>query len=94
MENWYIYVLECNDKSYYCGITKDIKRRIHEHNFTKKASKYVKTKRPAELIYISSALNKSDALIYEKKFKKLNKIQKNNLINSSDSNIKNFFNNS
>ncbi len=91
MENWYLYILECKDNSYYCGITKNINKRLYEHNHTKKASKYVKARRPVKLIYTSFPLDQHSALIYEKKIKKLNKIQKINFINSSKISIKDFF---
>lgn len=29
---WFVYILECSDKSLYTGITSDIKRRLREHN--------------------------------------------------------------
>jgi putative endonuclease len=91
MENYYLYVLQCSDSSYYCGIAKNVEKRLCEHNHTKKASKYVRARKPAELVYTSSALNKNDALSYEKKFKKLNRKQKENLI-ASNINIQDFFN--
>ena len=31
-KKWIIYLLECGDKSLYCGITNDIDRRLKQHN--------------------------------------------------------------
>ena len=75
--HWYMYVLHCHDKSYYCGITTDLKRRVKEHNKDKKkASKYVWPRRPAVLFYYESHMSRSEASKAEISFKKLNKDQK------------------
>jgi len=37
---WYVYLLRCNDGSIYTGITKDLERRVKEHNGSKKGAKY------------------------------------------------------
>ena len=29
---WYVYLVECSDKTIYTGITTDVERRIKEHN--------------------------------------------------------------
>ena len=47
---WYLYILECNDGSYYTGITKDIPGRIEKHN-TGKGAKYTRSHRPVKLVY-------------------------------------------
>jgi len=45
-KNWFVYLVECNDSTYYCGITTDINRRILEHNESKRGSKYTRSRRP------------------------------------------------
>ncbi|WP_462252608.1 GIY-YIG nuclease family protein [Ferruginibacter sp.] len=30
--NYFVYIVECSDKSYYTGVTNNIERRIWEHN--------------------------------------------------------------
>lgn len=32
MKNWYVYIAECGDGTYYCGITTDVVRRFAQHN--------------------------------------------------------------
>ena len=72
-----MYVLHCHDKSYYCGITTNIKRRVLEHNEDKKrASKYAWARRPVVMIYYETHDSRSSASIAEASFKKLNKQQK------------------
>ena len=48
---WYVYVLLCSDNSFYCGITKDIERRLKQHNgVIKGGAKYTRGRRPCILI--------------------------------------------
>jgi putative endonuclease len=68
---WFVYVAECVDKSLYCGITTDVSRRIHEHNFTKRSAKYTRSRRPVKLVYCSDGMTRSRAASVESTFKKL-----------------------
>ena len=41
MNNWWVYIIQCRNKSLYTGITTDVERRFDEHqNDDKRASKY------------------------------------------------------
>src|SRR4030042_5108647 len=31
-QEWYFYIVRCNDNSYYSGITNNIEHRVQEHN--------------------------------------------------------------
>ena len=47
---WYVYVLQSLvNKKYYTGYTKDIERRLTEHNSGK--TKYTRSTIPFELVY-------------------------------------------
>ncbi|MEA3369045.1 MAG: GIY-YIG nuclease family protein [Candidatus Ratteibacteria bacterium] len=39
--SWYLYIIQCRDKTLYTGTTKDLKRRIYDHN-RDKACRYTK----------------------------------------------------
>ena len=73
MKNWWVYIIECRNKSLYTGITTDVERRFNEHqNNNKKASKYCASLRPLKLIYKSLPFeNKSDASKEEYRIKQL-----------------------
>ena len=62
------------------GVTTDLERRLHEHNNTRRAAKYTKSRRPVKLIYSASYSNRSEAQKAEYKFKRLNKSQKKKVI--------------
>ena len=76
---WHIYRVECNDGSFYTGITNDLDKRIIAHN-AGCASKYTKSRRPVRLRYIEPALNRSQASQREYAIKSLTKSAKQDLI--------------
>ena len=78
---YYVYIVECNDNSFYTGIATDVKRRISEHNNdNKKASKYIISRRPVKLVYKKKYKSRSDASKIEYKIKQLNREEKKKLI--------------
>jgi putative endonuclease len=81
-QTWYVYLLRCNDNSLYTGITTDINRRLHEHNYTKLGAKYTRAKRPVTLVFIEESSDKSTASKREYQLKKLTKIRKEQLVST------------
>jgi len=74
---WCMYVLLCNDNSFYCGITTNLERRLKQHNGEiKGGAKYTRSRRPCQIIYTKKAMNRSIASKEEYAFKKLNRKQK------------------
>ena len=69
-KKWVTYLLRCSDNSLYCGISNDLKSRLLDHN-SGKGAKYTRSRRPVELVGVSSELTKSDALKLEHKIKQL-----------------------
>lgn len=61
---WYVYILKCNDSSFYTGISNDIESRIERHN-KGKGSKYTRVRRPVELLYAEGFETRSQALSRE-----------------------------
>jgi len=78
--SWKIYIVECSDGSFYTGITTDIDRRILEHNYSLKAAKYTRSRRPVRLVYEESASNRSEASKREYAIKRLKRKNKSSLI--------------
>ena len=75
MKNWSTYLLKCSDHSLYCGVTKDFKARLKEHNGGA-ASKYTRSRLPVELVGIRQDLTKSQAHKLEYRVKKSPKHKK------------------
>ena len=48
---YFIYILECADKSLYVGCTNNLERRLDQHNNSKWGAHYTKIRRPVILKY-------------------------------------------
>jgi len=81
--SWCVYMVECVDGSYYCGYTNDLNLRIENHNSSKNAAKYTKSRRPVKLIYSEKLPSKSHAMKREIQIKKLTRKGKGKLILSN-----------
>jgi putative endonuclease len=63
-DQWFVYILECSDGSYYTGITNNLETRLRQHN-EGDASRYTRSRRPVELRYHEPHASRSSALIRE-----------------------------
>ena len=77
---YYLYILECVDKTLYTGITTNLERRVLEHNENKLGAKYTAARRPVNLVYSKKFKNRSTASKAESQIKKLTKAEKLALI--------------
>ena len=73
--NWYVYLVECSDGSFYCGIAKDVKERIAKHN-SGKGAKYTRSRLPVKLIGCRGNLSRTEAAVLEYSIKKKPKTKK------------------
>lgn len=65
---YYVYILQsAKDKTYYIGVTTDLKNRFKEHNAGE--SKFSRTKIPYNLIWYGAFINKETAYAFEKYLK-------------------------
>ena len=82
----YVYILKCDDDSYYTGISSDFKRRIREHYFkTRACAKYMRSHNIKELSALWEAPTYSCAARLEYYIKKrLTHSEKSQLIENSD----------
>jgi len=76
----FVYIVRCNDNSLYTGITKDITKRIDEHNNSSLWAKYTRNKRPINLVWSKEINDRSSATKLEQQIKKMTKTQKEELI--------------
>ena len=82
---WFVYMLRCRDDSVYTGITNNLNKRIEAH-MSGNGSKYLRGRLPVKLIHKENFLNRSDASKREIEIKKLQKKEKELLIESSKRN--------
>ena len=81
MVKGYCYILECTDGSYYTGSTKDISRRLEEHQNGLGAN-YTSKRLPVILIYYEEYDRIDQAFNREKQIQGWSRKKKEALINS------------
>ena len=67
--NYFLYIVECSDKSYYTGVTNDLDRRLCEHNNDNDALAYTYKRRPVVLKYFQRFQDINQAIEFEKQVK-------------------------
>jgi putative endonuclease len=80
-ELWTVYILRCKDRTLYTGITKDLKRRVKQHN-DGKASKYTQSRRPVNVVYKEKKMGRANALVREAEIKQYSKGKKELLVST------------
>ncbi len=80
-KQWWVYVLECGDRSLYTGITNDLEQRLERHQQGKGAA-YTRSHLPVRLIYREKARGKGAALSREAAIKKLSRSEKLALVSA------------
>ena len=79
---WTIYILECGDKTLYCGITNNLEKRMRQHRGEiKGGAKYTRSRQPFSIAYTEEVLTRSEALKREFIIKKMAKSDKAELAN-------------
>lgn len=82
---YFVYILRCSDDTLYTGWTRDVDRRVAEHNGGKGAARYTRSRRPVRLEYTEACSTKSEALRREVAIKRLTREQKLQLFSDSRS---------
>lgn len=76
---WFVYILQCNDGTYYTGATNNLDKRVEKHN-SGKGAKYTRNRLPVKLVYSLKCNSKSAALKEEYRIKQLSRFDKIKLI--------------
>ena len=72
---WFVYILECQDESFYTGVTNNLDKRMKAHS-EGKGSKYVRQKKFKCLLHSKECKDRSDAQKHECHIKSLYKYDK------------------
>jgi len=75
---WYVYILECKNKSFYTGITTDVERRFKEHQ--NKTAHYTSYNPPIRIVHTETYLTKKQAAKREAQIKSWRRKKKLSLI--------------
>ena len=73
--SYFVYMLICEDSSFYIGTTNDVDKRFTKHIAGKGAS-YTRSHKPIKVVYQEELSDKSAALKREHVLKKLTHTQK------------------
>jgi len=76
---YYIYVLLCEDESYYTGYAKDIDLRVQQH-WRGVGAKYTKLHKPKKLVYTEEFETVGEAMKREREIKQLSHEEKYRLV--------------
>ena len=76
--NYYAYIVECADGTYYCGYTTDLEKRMNTHN-AGKGAKYTRPRLPVVLVYFEEFDSKEKAMSREWHLKQLTHAEKRTL---------------
>ena len=82
----YVYILLCNDNSYYVGSTNDLQIRVNQHNDGIGAN-YTKKRLPVKLVYYEEYSSLNMAFSREKQIQGWSRIKKEALINEQFDNL-------
>jgi len=77
---YYVYILLCEDGSYYTGYGTDVKYRFERHK-KGRGARYSRMHKPEKIVYIEEFDSHSKAIKREREFKSLSHSQKKRLVN-------------
>ena len=68
MNFFYVYILKCNDGSYYTGHTDNLEFRLKQHRY-KKFDGYTATRLPVKLVYYQTFPSRDEDVRTERRIK-------------------------
>ena len=77
---YYVYIVQCDDGTYYTGSTSNLENRLKLHN-SGNGAKYLRGKGPVKLVYAKEYRYYKNVLHAERNLKKLTREQKEEIIN-------------
>lgn len=63
---YFVYIVQCSDNSYYTGVTNDVERRLWEHNEGISTKRFTYKRRPVQLMYWQRFTDIHQAISWEK----------------------------
>ena len=69
--SWHVYLVECADGTFYCGVAKDVSKRLAQHNGALPGgARYTRGRRPVRLLGSRVCENQGEALKLERMVKR------------------------
>jgi putative endonuclease len=80
---WFVYIIECEDKSLYTGCTTDLNRRFKQHS-SGVGGRYTSLHKPSKILFSEECGSRSDALKREYQIKRWPREKKIKFIQSQN----------
>ncbi|NIP67102.1 GIY-YIG nuclease family protein [Candidatus Bathyarchaeota archaeon] len=78
---YYVYILLCQDDSYYTGYTKDVEQRMERHR-KGLGARYTRMHKPEEIAYLEEFESRGQAMKREREIKSFSHDRKQRLADS------------
>ena len=66
--SWFCYIIRCSDGSFYTGITKNLKKRLRDHQ-RGRGARHTSKYRPVEVLWFENFIDMKSAMRREKEIK-------------------------
>ncbi len=76
---YFVYVILCEDGTYYTGYTRNVDTRMRLH-LRGKGARYTRMHKPKKLVYVERFSSRSEAMKRERKVKALGHLRKRKLV--------------
>lgn len=85
---YHLYILKCAGGTLYTGITTDPKRRLTEHNTSRRGAKYTRARRPVVIVYTKRFRTHARAAQAEARMKSFSRAEKQRLVRGQRAGVK------
>lgn len=79
MKDFFVYILQCSDGSFYTGHTDDLEKRLYEHQINQYEC-YTSKRLPVHLVFYRSFGTRNEAIAAERQIKGWGRTKKQALI--------------
>lgn len=77
LKTWTVYLLECGDGTLYAGVTRDLERRLRQHNGELAGgARYTRGRRPVRTVWSLVVASRATAQVLESRIKRLRRSEK------------------
>ena len=73
--SYYVYIIQCDNDTFYTGYSKDVEKRMKLH-MKGKGARYLRIHKPKRLVYVEECTSRAEAMKKERKIKLLSHNQK------------------
>lgn len=76
---WWVYLIRCGDDTLYCGMARDVDRRLEQHR-AGRGARYTRGRGPLAVVYREPCADRAAALVREHAVKQLSRAAKEALV--------------